>query len=235
MKWLWLCAIVGFLGIWTDVASAAMTLENYSPAKHDRFYTGSDKAFIGAAYDWSGVGLNGSGSWATMVSPSYFLTVNHAHPAINGTLNFYYTNDPDDGYETATVASGTRIGDTDIWVGKLTSEVSSRVAKYPILSLPNATTDSDSDYMNLTVYTFGLSDNANASQNQRLGRNIIERAFKFTNNTDNLTYRYQQWKIVNGEKISTSVGDDESLAVSGDSGAFHCRRRSDIGWQCFHQ
>ena len=43
-------------------------------ARNDRFYAGADKAFIGQPYDWSGVGLSSNGSWATMISPTYFVS-----------------------------------------------------------------------------------------------------------------------------------------------------------------
>ena len=190
---------VGLLLCSCGLASAAMVVQGYNPANHDRFYVGADKAFIGDPYNWSGVGVNGFASWATMISPDYFISANHSHPADGSTLTFYYSNDPNGGYETATVDSGQYIGDADVWLGKLSAPVSSNVAKYPVLSLPSL-----SAYVGLTVNTFGLSNSSIASQNQRLGRNVItvDTAAVFEYNYD-----------------APGLGADESLATSGDSGA----------------
>ena len=197
---------VGLLLCSCGLASAAMVVQGYNPANHDRFYVGADKAFIGDPYNWSGVGVNGFASWATMISPDYFISANHSHPADGSTLTFYYSNDPNGGYETATVDSGQYIGDADVWLGKLSAPVSSNVAKYPVLSLPSL-----SAYVGLTVDTFGLSNSSIASQNQRLGRNVItvDTAAVFEYNYD-----------------APGLGADESLATSGDSGAGvrGCRR-----------
>jgi hypothetical protein len=183
----------------TTPASAAMFVAGYNPANHDRFYVGADKAFIGDADDWSGVALNGSAAWATMISPNYFLSANHAHPANGSTLTFYYSNDPSGAYETATVASGQYVGNADVWLGKLSAPVTSHVTKYPILLLPNLP-----DYVGLTIDTFGLSNGPIASQNQRLGRNVIDYYGDFV-----FGYNYN----------IPGLGADESVGIAGDSGA----------------
>ena len=153
-------------------APAAMVVEGYNPANHDRFYVGSDKAFIGDPYNWSGVATNGSASWATLVTPDYFLSATHAHPAIGSTLKFYDANNPSGPYETATVASGQgislEVGTSDVWLGKLTAPVSSNITVYPVYAPPVPL-----DAVGQIVYTFGLSTSSTASQNQRLGRNVI--------------------------------------------------------------
>lgn len=187
-------------------ASAAMVVEGYNPANHDRFYSGDDKAFIGDPCNWSGVACNGFASWATMITGDYFLSANHAHPATGSTLTFYYSNDPTGGSETATVASGQEIGNSDVWLGKLSTPVSSNVTLYPVWWLPNPYS-----YVGATIYTFGLDNNATASQNQRLGRNVIRSLSLGTiNSTSTFMYTYDYY---NG------LGADESLAISGDSGS----------------
>src|SRR5262245_30867025 len=46
----------------------------------DRSNTGA--TFIGAAFNWSGVGQTVNGQWGTMISPSFFVSANHFHPGI---------------------------------------------------------------------------------------------------------------------------------------------------------
>ena len=188
-------------------APAAMVVEGYNPANHDRFYVGSDKAFIGDPYNWSGVATNGSASWATLVTSDYFLSSTHAHPAIGSTLTFYDGNNPSGPYETATVASGQEIdlqlGSSDVWLGKLTAPVSSNITVYPVYAPPVP-----SNAVGNIVYTYGLSNSSTASQNQRLGRNVISYlGLGVTNCT--FTYKYD----------NPGLGADESLGISGDSGA----------------
>ena len=188
-------------------APAAMVVEGYNPANHDRFYVGSDKAFIGDPYNWSGVATNGSASWATLVTPDYFLSATHAHPAIGSTLKFYDANNPSGPYETATVASGQgislEVGTSDVWLGKLTAPVSSNITVYPVYAPPVPL-----DAVGQIVYTFGLSTSSTASQNQRLGRNVISSQIGGATNCY-FTYNYD----------TPGLGADESLGISGDSGA----------------
>jgi hypothetical protein len=56
---------------------AAMDIRVYDPARHDRFYAGpAPDDTLRDAGDWSGVGQSGV-TWATMVSPTFFLSANH--------------------------------------------------------------------------------------------------------------------------------------------------------------
>jgi len=123
-----------------------------SSAANDRFLDSS--SFIGAPYDWSGVGNNG-GSWATMISPSYFLSANHDHPAPGSTVTFHLDNNPNGPTESYTVdiTYYQTVYDgqgSDLYLGKLTTPVSSNIAKYPVLSL-----GSDADYYGMTIMTYG--------------------------------------------------------------------------------
>jgi hypothetical protein len=150
-----------------DPASATMILGSYDQTKNDRFYVGADKDFIGDPYDWSGVGRNNY--WGTMISDSYFLSSNHYHPAVGTSLTFYWTNNPSDGSETRNIASGIQIAGSDLWLGKLSTPVSSHVTTYSILSFTD-----ESSYDDLLLYTFGLSNKSPVSRNVRLGLNNLD-------------------------------------------------------------
>jgi hypothetical protein len=179
------CALVGaFAALVTSAAYpstvwAQMTVYRYSdqPGKYDRFL--NDPAFIGAGYNWSGVGrgINTTtnnldvGSWGTMISSSYFITANHFNPTVVGAnaLRFYYTNSTSGGYEDHTYTTVGNIGG-DLWLGKLDTPVGNNVAKYPIPSLPNY-----SSYGNLPLTIFGLSTPyPGTAAGVRLGTNNID-------------------------------------------------------------
>ncbi len=192
----------------TGVASATMLVQSYDETKHDRFYDDVGKAFIGEPHDWSGVARGNR--WATMVSSNYFISATHYHPADGNTLRFYYSNDPD-GYETRTVASGVQIGETDLWLGRLSAPVSSQVTTYPVLSLPEW-----SDYDNRVLYVFGLSDKSPTQENVRLGRNNID-----PDSYVLVTDEYDREGVAYTFDYDTSddgLGDDECYLQLYDSG-----------------
>lgn len=185
------------------VASATMILQSYDAKKHDRFYVGADKAFIGAPYDWSGVGRNDY--WATMVSDHYFLSANHYHASVGSNVKFSLTNDPNGAYEIRTIASGMRIAGSDLWLGKLSEPVSANVAKYSILSLAQ-----ESSYDDLALYTYGLSDKSPV----RLGRNNVDPGRIQNAMVDGVTGRVFLYDY---DKVG-GQGADESYLQGGDSG-----------------
>lgn len=207
--------LVVLLAAQTGIAPATMILQSYSPQKHDRFHDPSDpnKAFIGDPYDWSGVGRNWR--WATLISPSYFVTAEHYKQGNGTTLYFYTTNDPAETPEQRVIQSGQRIAGSDLWLGKLTTPVSTHVQFYPILGLPE-----HSDYDDLEIYTFGLSvDRFSATATTvRLGRNNID--------PDSIAPRTEGEppNAVTGQTFlfdfdnPGGVGDDESYLQAGDSG-----------------
>jgi hypothetical protein len=140
-------------------------------ARNDRFYAGSDKAFIGQPYDWSGVGLSSNGAWATMISPTYFVSAWHFRPAPGDTVTFYtgnsfsstsYTCTVDTfGYQTSASGLGGSFSGSDLWLGRLTAPVAARVAKYPVEVLPN-----NAAYIGQTIWTYGYP--------YRVGKNNID-------------------------------------------------------------
>lgn len=143
--------------------ACALQIQTLQLKRHYRFYEGADKTFVGDPYDWSGVSRTVDvGKWGALISPSFFITANHFHPAAGETYRFYHTNNTNDTYEERTVLSGQRIADSDIWLGKLSAPVSDAVAKYPILQLPT-----ESDYVNRKIHFFGRpTDNNQATNSQ---------------------------------------------------------------------
>ncbi|MEN6459375.1 MAG: PEP-CTERM sorting domain-containing protein [Thermoguttaceae bacterium] len=92
--------------------------DGYDP-RYDRFANSSE--FIGDGLDFSGVGQDASGHWATMISSHFFVTA--AHYSANGTITCYDTNSLAGGSQQYTILGGTVIHvdgatySTDIYVG----------------------------------------------------------------------------------------------------------------------
>src|SRR3990172_1250826 len=133
-------AVLSVVTLGANLARGDLQIAGYEDRLHDRFYVGSDRAFIGSGYNWSGYGrlqdpIAGSGSnWkqVTMISDNYFLTDDHHHPTRKDDppgampkVRFYRTDDPNGEFWESEIAvsgdeyQGTRIGSTDLWVGKL--------------------------------------------------------------------------------------------------------------------
>jgi hypothetical protein len=146
-----------------------LLVAQYAPQINDRFYTpgpsGSDpaKAFIGdavsPALDFSGVGYTSDNHWVTMVSPSYFLSADHYHPAAGTTVTFYTGNDTTHPY-TFTVGSSSYVTDvpglgttSDLYMGRLTAPIpaSDNIAYYSIPVL-----GSNSAYYGRQIDVYGL-------------------------------------------------------------------------------
>jgi hypothetical protein len=147
----------------------ALKLQTLDLKRHYRFYEGADNNFIGNPYDWSGVARTYDvGKWGAMISPSYFISANHFHPANGETFRFYHGNSTNDTYEERTVLSGQKIlgpggANSDLWLGKLSAPVSSAVAKYPMLRLPSTL----NDYIGKKIHVFGRpTDNNQATNSQ---------------------------------------------------------------------
>lgn len=219
MKRLMQVSVAVLLLVQGSVVSATMLVRGLDVGidekRYDRFYVGEDKDFIGDAYDWSGVGrvdVTGSNSrWATMISPHYFLGSEHFAPS--NSLTFFHSNDPDGTSETHSIESGTQIGSTDLWLGKLSTPVTDDVAKYPILGLP-----AESDYDNRVIYTFGLTVpdyNATATA-VRLGRNNIDPG-SYQDATDEHGSTGRVF-LFDYDHPTGGMGDDETYLRRGDSG-----------------
>jgi hypothetical protein len=176
-------------------------------ARNDRFYTGSDKAFIGEPYDWSGVGLSNDGRWATMISPTYFLSANHYHPAAGSTVTFYTGNSFGSTSFTYTVDSfyyqTTDLGNgSDLCLQRFTTPIDASIAKYSVLSLPN-----DSAYLGVTNWTYGYP--------YRVGKNNLDAV----EDLDLVSDGYGITRVMYYDYAATGgKGADEAYLESGDSG-----------------
>jgi hypothetical protein len=195
--------VLGFLGlvILTSVSHADLWIQGYSANLHDRFYTGADRAFIGQGFNWSGVGKNGT--WATMISPTYFVSANHYHPGGGSTLTFYEDNTTDHPH-TYTVDSTFAANSGDLFLGRLTAPISAsdHIGYYPILKLGSA-----SMYTGREIYVYGAPN--------RVGRNIITSVYGPEELPSNVRMEYDY----NTYGSPATVGADEAYLVSGDSGA----------------
>ena len=194
---------------WPGPARADMLIRDYQSQRHDRFYSGTDKAFLGELYDWSGVGSAGS-QWVTMISPSYFLSA--AHYAPSGTVTFYEGNDLSGASHSYTIASGVRIYSdgvgTDLWLGSLTTPLAAEdnISYYSILTL-----GSESAYFGMEIFNYG--------KDNRVGRNVIDddgiqsvMVDPGPYTTDSMLYDYD-------DDDDPYVGGDETYLMGGDSGA----------------
>ena len=186
--------VIALLLLLPAIAHGTMTIRNYSAARHYRFYTGSDKNFIGTLYDFSGVGYSSGGSWATLVSDNYFISAAHLHPGTGQTVTFYTTNNLNETKYTYTVAGGKQIGTTDLWVGWFDTAVAPSLERYPVLALPD-----NEDYNDLVLFIYGKPN--------YVGRNVLDSV-----NSGVFSYDYDNKDI-------PSVGGDEAYLIAGDSGA----------------
>ncbi len=177
---------------------------------HDRFYAGADKAFIGDAFDWSGVGQASSGTWVTMISPTYFVSANHYHPGAGNTVTFYEANSLSGpshtytvdnwGFRTSYDGSGAPGLGSDLWLGKLTQPLAAadNIATYPVLDFPG-----DADYLGREIHAYGLPN--------RVGRNHIDSI------EDN--YEIDKTRVFYfGYNATGGTGEDEIYMMPGDSG-----------------
>jgi len=193
-----------------QVAQAALTIQGFDSNRHERFGSNS---FLSAGIDYSGVASFGPNAqsqltfngWATMITPSYFLSATHFPPGTGAKLNFYETNSLSGNLFTGTVASGQQIANSDLWLGRLDQPVTANIAKYSILT---------GDYTGGLIDVVGrsLSDPA-----QRVGRNNIDQyinSFSDANLGATISDVY-----LFGYDNPGGTGIDEAYVQGGDSGA----------------
>lgn len=181
-----------------------MIVRNYIPARHDRFYSGIDKDFVGASYDFSGVGMSSAGNWATLVTDNSFLSSCHRHPVPGETVTFWATNDLSGPKYTYTVKGGEQIGMSDLWLGWFDSTVTvnTSIVRYQVPVLV-----AKKDYIGLELYNYGMQ--------HRVGRNVLDKIVPLqVGSTIGLTAVYDY-----DNRDASSVGGDETCLKAGDSGA----------------
>lgn len=139
------------LAVACQSARADMIFNMYDQNVHDRFDSG---AFIGSGFDWTGVGKSGA-RWATMISPTHFLSADHAHPGVGNTVTFWENNSSAGTTVLRTVAGGERIGTTDLWLGQFDSPVAASIAVYDIAPAATLSTAGMGAYANELTYTVG--------------------------------------------------------------------------------
>jgi hypothetical protein len=188
-----LCLLTAWIA--ASPALAAMYIPGYgsNPQRYTRF--DNSPSFIGAAYNWSGVGSG----WATMISPSFFISATHAHPGAGAGVTFYPGNTTSGTSYTGIVAGGTQIQSTDIWLGWLTQAIpgTANIASYPVLTL-----GSDSAYLGRQIYNYG--------QSNYVGTNVISSIQSYTEIGETMTGMFFDYDL--------AAGADETYLIGGDSG-----------------
>ncbi len=199
-------------------ARGALELMDYGPALHDRFHAGPDGAFIGSGLDFSGVGkvtfspTGGSlNRWATMISPTFFLSSRHSHPRPGDEVTFLATNDPAGPSHTALVDDWIgytlRTGDeeSDLWLGRLAEPIpdAAGVARYPIRP-----SDDPSDYVGAEVFVYGLPDRVGRNTIGRIETVLLQDTMDTAHRTVVMVYDFSE----------AGVGADEAWLMPGDSG-----------------
>ena len=163
---------LALVGLGVASCPADLILENYAAQRNDRYYQGVDRAFIGDAYNFSGVGKTGNPlidnntSWATLISPHFAVSANH-DPA-GGTVTFYPGNDPLATPITAVVSSqyaipGTTAGESDLELIRFDGPAHAGVtgvSQYGIVE------DNEPALRNKQIFVYG--------QTNRLGTNNID-------------------------------------------------------------
>jgi hypothetical protein len=172
-----------------------------------------DKAFIADGFDFSGVGRPSSGTFVTMISPSYFLTATHV--GVGGTATFQPTNTLGAG-QTYTidplfsaVLENPDDSGSDLYLGRLTTPVANNITIYPIAMI-----GSESAYIGQTMFVYGKGGGIGTDLD-RVGRNTIDSLDFFEVDGAGTGQGYISFY----DQPTGGVGDDESLLVGGDSGA----------------
>jgi len=210
--WLALVIFAGFT--WGDLYLQGVGEDHARAFKHDRFYAGADRAFIGESLDLSGVGQATSGGWVTMISPTYFLSAAHAHPKPGSTVIFWEGNSRTEpaqkhtyvvdhwSYQTSHDGQGTKGLGSDLWLGRLTQPLKpqDKIAFYPVLKLPE-----EARYIGLKLYVLG--------QPYKLGLSTLDKIVDDLEigKTRALRYGFH-------EKPGTGLGESECYLLGGDSG-----------------
>ncbi len=122
----------------SSVALGQTDIANFSAATNDRF--ANDPSFVGAGFDFSGVGrtTQGNGRWATLIADNIFVTANHFPAA--GNITFFEGNSPTSTSHTRSVAGTTRIGGTDFRLGYFNNPLPTTIERYSFATVDLSST-----------------------------------------------------------------------------------------------
>lgn len=190
-----------------------LVIRDYNPARHDRFHTGSDPAFLGNGRDFSGVGNSngpaGTGNWATLISRQFVLTSQHRRGLDGDTVTFSAGDGANATSQSLHITSGIRIGNSDLYVQKLDAPVAGNLAIYPIVR------DDPSALVGRTYFAYGDSS--------RVGLNVIGLAPNMpadanlgASGPSLLSYYHN---AATGAFANPQIGGDLTHLGDGDSGA----------------
>ena len=198
---------------------ATLFVNEYDPARHNRFYSGDDRDFIAEGFDLSGVGHTSSPRWVTMISPTYFVTATHFKPGVGDTVTFYEGNVKSEEFKHEYVVDDAFVTfewgglPSDLTLGRLvvpdgqTEAISpeDNLAYYPIVS------PDEFNYTGADVFVYGKSD--------VVGMNNVTNAYPWR---DYWTASYTKYTYIaryNYDADASGQGPDEAYVVVGDSGA----------------
>ena len=219
-----LCTVYMFCSVLLcSVTQADIVIDGYTAATNDRFTNSS--SFIGAGFNLSGVGQTDTNRWGTLISPNVVISANHF--AAVGNISFYPSNDPNSIAVTRQITNSQRIGNSDIYLSRLSSPVDSSIQFYnyatePISGPPqqpmtNIQFVDAGIYQDMNGYVVGRSPaNQPIIQDQAIGRNIISAYAEDIDFLDGVT---DTLVLLREQPTDGDYVQYEALVQSGDSGA----------------
>lgn len=187
--------------------AAALVVNGYSADKHDRF--ADDPAFIGSAYDWSGVGRTTSGRWGVLISPSFVLSSRHLAPIDGEKIRFYLSNDSTNGYVEKTIGSSLFMANSDLMLTQL-SDATVGVATYAIRNPAVKLVGEE-------LFVWGQASNPDVFLNTRLGRNVVSGILPGFSSPPDLVGQGDVF-VYDYDTSAAGLGPDEAKVTDGDSG-----------------
>ncbi len=199
----------------TQSAYGVLALQSYDADKHSRF--NNHPSFIGAAQDWSGVARASNGRWVTMISSTYFISATHAAPATGNSVVFHEDNDASGTTISRTISSVTRIGTTDLVIGRLDSAPGPTIAIYGITAnTTNQANFSSSPYSDRVAFIVGIDSSGSGTTQFRIGRNVLD---GFADDIEVSPSTNDAIIFNDHRNTPQSLGADEAYLQGGDSGA----------------
>ncbi|MEI8195136.1 MAG: PEP-CTERM sorting domain-containing protein [Phycisphaerae bacterium] len=188
-----------------------MVIAGYTAAANDRFSSGfptapvanTSASFVGAGYDWSGVGWKTSAASVNMamLSPLHFGSADHMHPSPPDTLTFLNASG------SLVVSSAVKTNDNiagDVNLGTLTTafKPSDGITYYSILDLGSTSTPWNNQPLFVVGHSSGVAGQGPGDPSQRLA------LVKITSSSWNSSPSYG-WAATSGS----------TYAENGDSGS----------------